>query len=1163
MANSEEFVEAILEYLLSRLAAEDKAVRYRCCQLIASVLSSLPEEAELSEELFEQIVEGVLPCTKDKVPQVRLQAVAGLVRMQDCEDPEDDVLTEYLRLLSTDSSPLVRAAVLQHITISRVTLPECLKRTRDVHDTVRQTAFDMLREKVSLRSLRILQRIQLLRAGLRDRAANVKTACIRLVVDSWLRSSEDDVVKLLECLDVETYTEEAELLLSILFAEGLDKGSNTPKPPLAAELLTPESVIYWRCLLDYYRKQNKVSELEEAMMDTVELCELIKTVARLTETKATQLVQEEEAEAKASQLFVVQQVLKVAKYADVQDEVGRAQLSSLARELVCSLECDPLVVPPALDILESMFRQQGQNETSFVQSVLELLADVRDPLEATDESGDARDSREKLEQRLESLETIVDELVTSKLLSVQQENYEAAAELQKQLVVTKQERQQIEAQLGTALYQGSATWHRLLSIVTQLLQRTSRPLAALPGLAGLLDDSILPGLALPEVSLRLLATQALGLFCLLDKMQARKNLPLIVKAMCTDVAEVQLGAVRTVFDLLLLYPDLLQSEDNSSGAASDALLEPLTVYLEIGAFQPSKNKSQKDAKQQKVEVTDLRALCVEGFAKLLTLGRLDQQTAGVVLSKLLLLHFHPDTESAPSVRQCLSVFFPTYVASDAVTALEQSASHRGVLRGLFMGIVREVSQARRGSTLKQVEFTKLCQYMVFLLDYEAPSGSTGHTLHEELALECLCYLLARPGSAAVEPVSRTLASLNIRKEAQEMIKKMRFILAQVLEVVSDKSSLRYLNKVCSALERLDEDPDKQLTEEARRLLEETIHFQTEKLEEHGQDGNQAAKKPIVPKKNRKEGLTGKTSNKMKEDVDEKSGPEAPAENSDDEDYVPTTSKQKAKKTKTNQKQKPQVANKQAKKKQDAEQVDEEPASLEEMVVEENVAKSKRRQNQRPASKTLNQVPEKQKQDQKQKSDDAVEIATSQEKKMQRKPASKQQRKSKKLKKVQQKKKNKRRPDSGSEESDQESDEVVIQKDAPPVTGRPRRGAAALAAAKMKKLQEEEVEQEIEDILSSSSEDDEQEELPPRRTQPKTSPKKVGRAKGYMAPTKSSVGKDSSGSKKNKKPAKQTEEQRAKAARAKEAQAVANDIQVLLSDDSEEVNEGSDSEYVDE
>lgn len=57
------------------------------CQLINKLLGSLPENAQIEDELFDQINTAMQLRARDKVPNVRIQAVLALSRLQ---DPKDD-----------------------------------------------------------------------------------------------------------------------------------------------------------------------------------------------------------------------------------------------------------------------------------------------------------------------------------------------------------------------------------------------------------------------------------------------------------------------------------------------------------------------------------------------------------------------------------------------------------------------------------------------------------------------------------------------------------------------------------------------------------------------------------------------------------------------------------------------------------------------------------------------------------------------------------------------------------------------------------------------------------------------------------------------------------------------------------------------------------------
>lgn len=89
-------------------------------------------------------------------------------------------------------------------------------RTQDVTESVRKLAYRIIAEKVSIKSLTIAQRVQLLSNGLHDRSESIKDVCAKDLLNGWLESFDKDVIKLLKCLDVEGCTEVAELALKTI-----------------------------------------------------------------------------------------------------------------------------------------------------------------------------------------------------------------------------------------------------------------------------------------------------------------------------------------------------------------------------------------------------------------------------------------------------------------------------------------------------------------------------------------------------------------------------------------------------------------------------------------------------------------------------------------------------------------------------------------------------------------------------------------------------------------------------------------------------------------------------------------------------------------------------------------------------------------------------------
>lgn len=80
------------------------------------------------------------------------------------------IFSAYLFLLNLDPNPDVRRAVLTCIAPSTKTLSSIVGRTRDIKDTVRKTAYEVLSEKIHIKALSIALRLQLLNEGLKDRA---------------------------------------------------------------------------------------------------------------------------------------------------------------------------------------------------------------------------------------------------------------------------------------------------------------------------------------------------------------------------------------------------------------------------------------------------------------------------------------------------------------------------------------------------------------------------------------------------------------------------------------------------------------------------------------------------------------------------------------------------------------------------------------------------------------------------------------------------------------------------------------------------------------------------------------------------------------------------------------------------------------------------------
>ena len=81
-AEDDAFLEELLWALLPLSEAADKSVRFRVCQLIASLLHGLSNDTGLADELYGELVTAMTERLRDRAPAARMQAARALARLQ-------------------------------------------------------------------------------------------------------------------------------------------------------------------------------------------------------------------------------------------------------------------------------------------------------------------------------------------------------------------------------------------------------------------------------------------------------------------------------------------------------------------------------------------------------------------------------------------------------------------------------------------------------------------------------------------------------------------------------------------------------------------------------------------------------------------------------------------------------------------------------------------------------------------------------------------------------------------------------------------------------------------------------------------------------------------------------------------------------------------------
>ncbi|KAM0952655.1 putative condensin complex subunit 3 [Dioscorea sansibarensis] len=66
------FLEEFLRFLLVAAGASHRSARFRACQIISEIIMLLPDDAEVSDEVWDDVIGSTKQRLGDKVPGVRL-----------------------------------------------------------------------------------------------------------------------------------------------------------------------------------------------------------------------------------------------------------------------------------------------------------------------------------------------------------------------------------------------------------------------------------------------------------------------------------------------------------------------------------------------------------------------------------------------------------------------------------------------------------------------------------------------------------------------------------------------------------------------------------------------------------------------------------------------------------------------------------------------------------------------------------------------------------------------------------------------------------------------------------------------------------------------------------------------------------------------------------
>lgn len=585
--------------LLPYMSVKDKIVRYRATQIVSQLMGIVQE---IDDDLYQAIRHELGKRVRDKVPQIRLEAVCALGRLLENEMQEEaqaaqekshndededmlddeyeiesaDLLDKLLDVLQNDTNADVRRALLLNMPIDAKTTTYLLERARDKDASVRRALFIKLMPKMGdFRHLSLTLREKILRWGLRDKDEKVRKATVKMFSTLWIeqvakslyQGNEDNVEAQPRKKQVGFYEPNMTALEELI--ERLDTMDIGSEGGIGTEAM----VEFWEYRPDYfdvvsfddeffhdlnvekafiartfyeYCAQNPGKHLEAAegqkFPEVTRFGYYLQHHLRLvTEMYASLAAEIEIDEDKLTeQEFICEQLLHIAHFLDYTDEIGRRKMFSLLRDTIAMSTLSDEITRLAIQALRLTCTADAKGEKEFIAVVQEAMVEVQD--EVSDETEDNGTNRE--------ISPADDESFVSAHSELSQRSNETARPSQ----TTRKSNKNLTPEEAEDLHQRTLLVQlKCLNIAHSLLQNITSDFATNISLETMLNTLIIPAVQAREMILRERAIDCLGLACLLSQSLWRNNYELFMACMRRGHEELQERALKILCDCTIVH----------------------------------------------------------------------------------------------------------------------------------------------------------------------------------------------------------------------------------------------------------------------------------------------------------------------------------------------------------------------------------------------------------------------------------------------------------------------------------------------------------------------------------------------------------------------------------------------------------------------------------
>ncbi|XP_078038064.1 chromosome associated protein G [Augochlora pura] len=785
------FLVKMFDFLLTSHNAVDSAVRFRICQFLNILLNSMGDQAFVDDALCDKITVAMMNRLLDKSPKVRVQAILALHRLQDPSYEQCPIIKMYIFHALKDPNAEVRKAALVSMGKNKNTLQVALKRTRDVNEGVRKMAYEFL-SKITVRSLTITQRDQLLNDGLKDRSEMVRKCVQNILLPSWLRHFNGDFIALVKALDAEIGTDVASMALEKLFKKSAvntlieQLPINKETKLISIDKLTSENIFYWKCLIKHFHHESSVEQLEMISPELSTFCTYISDYVASISTDQSDVWM------KHMQEFIHLQLFEIATMYDLSDEVGRKKLN----ELICNTLMSTYWSEKIIECVVTHLQKVLPDVNTRVDVLANIISDIRLPLKEATQSlqisekqqHDLTLKRAKLKVKLLELKEEEYQAIKSKLYLRANELKDEIDKLSAEIMELSEEPQAVTVIEEMKEKTDSETMIKCLSIVCTMMQSVTVLTPTLRSMMQIALDS----LDHPDDKVHILAIKALSIFCILDKEFAKKHIMVLFLQFSLEQENPEIWTItlKGIFDLFLLYGleyfDILGNEDMTNNRTEKSrtakLYSDTNDEISLTSIQQS-NTEEGNHNFIKIltgllDNTDqgIRTIAAEGLCKLLLNRRI---SSSALLSRLILLSYNPVNDNDFYLRQCLSGFFDNFLlrVPDAQQMFEEA----------YLPTLQVICNAPDTSPLQEIDPYEVSKFILSLTRFKiCKSGRENYYCpHNSLVFIILAEVLNPMSSISYGILIKSLRNLHLEIEDNVTKENLLSAIDKVAEMVAE------------------------------------------------------------------------------------------------------------------------------------------------------------------------------------------------------------------------------------------------------------------------------------------------------------------------------------------------------------------------------------------